>query len=197
MPIVLVHRQALAQNRESDRVPPQIFTFIVPNAGSKSLSLATVPEIDIGDSSHCQFNRIRALLTQRDGSLVVANSGNSELCFFDRGGRFVKRAGRTGSGPGEYRDMTFVTSVPSDSLIVYDAFLRRFSLLAPNGTYVRTIPVTAPPDVSGSVTLVLGLSDGTVLVGFSEFTIGAPSPHAIEFSQLVFRFNTAGRLVGL
>lgn len=46
---------------------------------------------------------------------------------------------REGAGPGEYRAAPDLLSYAADSVAAWDAALRRWSLLAPNGTYVRLL----------------------------------------------------------
>jgi hypothetical protein len=46
------------------------------------------------------------------------------------------------------------------------------------------------------VFVVAPLSDGTFLVGYSEFRTGAPRPEAVIFTQRLFRYDTNGKLLG-
>ncbi len=179
-----------------DSAGVRIFTFTADGMRKSTLRLTGVPTVRLRPLPDCGFYRVSAILLLKGGKSVVANSGNSELCFFDRNGEFLRKSGREGSGPGEFQDLTFLQRMPGDSLLVYDAMLRRFSLFKSDGSFVKTIALTPPPGVGGSVTLVVALLDGTLLVGYSEVTTARPSPVAVGFSQVVFRYDVTGELVG-
>jgi hypothetical protein len=72
-----------------------------------------------------------------DGSIVVANSGTSELRFFDADGALVRTAGRRGDGPGEFQGISWLTADALDTLLVFDARANRVSVLAPDGAFAR------------------------------------------------------------
>ncbi len=138
------------------------------------------------------FVRIVSVVPRADGSLVVADAGAFQLLFFDRTGRRVRTVGRGGGGPGEYRDISGLTALRADTLAVWDRDLRRISILAPDGTYVRSIPLEAPFEGGGGSTRVIGLTGGSLLVGFSEVTQMAPQPDPIHFGERLFEYTTDG-----
>lgn len=53
-----------------------------------------------------------------DGTLVVSETGDAHVKVFDRNGRFLRRIGRNGQGPGEFR-VGFL-AVRGDTLLVQD-----------------------------------------------------------------------------
>ena len=71
-----------------------------------------------------------------DGRIVVANGVTSELRFYSETGEFLQRVGHAGEGPGEFRDIAFLDVLPGDTIIVYDARLRRTSLFGPDPTFI-------------------------------------------------------------
>lgn len=174
----------------------RIFTFSAAGKGERALRLTDAPTIRLKPTPNCELYRVTSLLALREGELGVANSGNSELCFFGGGGTFLRKSGRRGAGPGEFRELTVVQRTGGDSILVYDGTLRRFSFLKPDGSFVRTIALSPPPGVGGSITLVVALLDGTLLVGYSEIAVVRPSPAAQNFSQAVFRYDATGKLLG-
>jgi hypothetical protein len=48
------------------------------------------------------FHKVKSVFRQRDGTLVVANAGSSELRLFDPKGALLSSSGRFGGGPGEF-----------------------------------------------------------------------------------------------
>jgi 6-bladed beta-propeller len=163
--------------------------------GSSAIRLVGTA-LTLPETADCSFNGIRGIVLQSTGRLVVANAGNLELCIFGPDGQFIRRIGRTGGGPGEYRAIQGVQRLRADSLLVYDPSLHRVSILDPEGHFVRSVPLSAPSEALGSVVVVASLTDGTFVVGYSEFRTGAPRPEAVTFTQRVYRYDSSGRLLG-
>jgi len=113
------------------------------------------PELTIGvvegDPAY-QFFRITGVARLASGELVVANGGSAEVRWYGPDGRFLRSAGRSGEGPGEYRWMGRLLLVPGDSVLVEDGLRDRMNLYSPTGDLVRSwdieplqIFVTPPP----------------------------------------------------
>lgn len=71
--------------------------------------------------------------------------GRYWVCFslglpmvFDPEGTFLQTVGSLGEGPGEYRSVGRVLSLPGDSLLLLDSRLSRATILAPDLSFVRT-----------------------------------------------------------
>ncbi len=156
------------------------------------------PLLDLGGSAGgaMDFLRIVTILPRGDGGFIVVNGATSELRFFDATGHFVSSAGRKGHGPGEYSGVREVGFLPHDSIAVFDPSERRLSILGPNGGFVRSFPITAPFDGGGSATHMIALTDGTLLIGYSEVRTMAPQPDAVTFWQRLYRYSTTGEIRG-
>ena len=79
------------------------------------------------------------------GTIVVADAGSRELRFFDGSGKFLRKAGRRGSGPGEFRWLLRVYRHGPDSVLAYDHGANRLSVFSLDGAFART----ASPDSVG------------------------------------------------
>ncbi len=190
----LLLRQGAAQVRTVDTERPEITYPAVDLSRPVGLRLGSAPSVTITETSGCVFNRVRAIVIQQQGSLVAANSGNDELCVFDRRGRLIQRKGRRGEGPGEYQAIFGLMALPGDSLLVFDGRLRRLSVLDAEGEFVRSILLKPPDDKLGSVARVAVAGDGSILVGYSEFIRGQPSPTAVQITMQLFRYDSEGKL---
>lgn len=96
----------------------------------------------------------------RDGRIVVANAGTSELRFFDSQGRYLKSVGRQGEGPGEFREVSRIQVTHLDSLLVWDQSSRRISVFDEEGSFVRSFMT---PSFRDFPTTPVGVfSDGTI-----------------------------------
>jgi hypothetical protein len=156
----------------------------------------STPLVDLGGAvgGGTDFLRIVTIVPRRDGSFIVVNGATADLRFFEPSGALRAAAGRKGQGPGEYSGIREVRLLPGDSIAVFDPVERRLSILSPNGEYRRSFTLQAPFDGGGSATHMVALSDGTLLVGFSEVRTMAPQPQAVTIGQRFFRYSTTGGL---
>jgi hypothetical protein len=77
---------------------------------------------------------------------------------FDRDGRIIRKLGRSGFGPGEFREVRTVRITPGDTLRVYDGSLGRVTVYSPALELVRTEPASA------QLWDILWLEDGSVVI---------------------------------
>lgn len=164
------------------------------NPASVQRVLPAALRLTLGASDGHEFHRIAAILPLRDGRLLVVNGGTNELRFFDQSGRRLSVVGRSGRGPGEYSSIRDIARLPGDSLAVFDPGARRVSLLAPDGVFVRSFALQPPFEGGGSPTRMVALSDGTMLIGYSEIQQMAPQDTAVYFTQRLFPYSTSGVL---
>ena len=106
--------------------------------------LTPAPIVSIGQldgEAPYLFGRVIDAARLSDGTIVVADGfgerGSGELRFFDAHGVFVRAAGRTGRGPGEFLLPQVVERMAGDSIAVWDRTQQKVSVLAPNGDPVR------------------------------------------------------------
>lgn len=76
-----------------------------------------------------------------DGNLVVFDYGAMEVRVFSRDGKQLWREGRSGAGPGEYRNVMDVEVRSNGQIALLDMVNRRISTLSSNGKLRRTIPL--------------------------------------------------------
>jgi hypothetical protein len=123
-------------------------------------------------ASEVEFDLVSSAFLTTKG-IVVADGGAKQLRFFGNDLRQVSVAGRDGSGPGEFRRFTRVFRVAHDSFGVYDAALRRVTIVGGDGDIARTMSIGAVGGGRlGAPTVVGILSNGSL----ASFT--APPPNA-------------------
>jgi hypothetical protein len=122
-----------------------------------ALVVGEQPVLEIGrdttDPNH-QLHRAWFATRLSSGTVVVANTGTSELRFFDSTGRHLRTAGRRGEGPGEFTEISGLVRGAGDTLIVFDAEQQRASIFAPEGDLIRSVKRTGPggfPAFSGTL----------------------------------------------
>jgi hypothetical protein len=83
------------------------------------------------------------------GRVLVVTSEAPSLRMFDRTGKVVWTAGRTGTGPGEYR-LPIRAAIGPRVIQVVDMSLRRITRLQGDGTVIGSAPVTGFPAAVGA-----------------------------------------------
>ncbi len=122
------------------------------------------------------FANIAGVARLSDGSIVVADAGAQELRVFDATGRFVRRMGRRGRGPGEFDGLRDLAHV-ADTIAGSDRS-GRLQVFAPDGGLLRS--VARPTFRTPSLAFQLGwFSDWSLLAA------GFPPPRDTMASRLV------------
>lgn len=89
-----------------------------------------------------ELHRVRAATELPDGTIAIADAGNTRVVIASARGQMLRQFGRNGSGPGDFRALLDLTSV-GDTIVTYDAELRRVSHFSRDGTFLRsrTLPL--------------------------------------------------------
>ena len=131
----------------------------------------TIPFLRIGvdGSAATEFSHVVGLGKLSTGDWYVFDRGSNELRFYDHHGTFLKKIGRQGNGPGEFRYVLLAVARSDDHIYVYDSVLRRLTQVDPEG---HVIDVTRVPDQppQSSVLHPLGILDDQTFVWSSSKT---------------------------
>lgn len=106
--------------------------------------------------SDAVFTRIVSVRALRDGTLLVSDRGEQQIFHLRTDGSAPTPVGRTGNGPGEYRQPGWLFPLPADSSALLDSFNGRIILLD-GARVVRTLSENEP----------LALALGTSIAGAS------------------------------
>lgn len=131
-------------------------------------SIGADPLLDIGvvdGPIQYQLSNVSGATRLPDGRIVVADGGFSQVRMYDRQGRHLWSAGRTGEGPGEFRSINGL-AISHDSVIVLDPVLGRLSVLDLEGSLSRTVPLdpTSSPGYPLRLYSLAGIMGDTALV---------------------------------
>lgn len=107
---------------------------------SKNLELEEVLVIgkEDSDSTEYLFSNIPFIHLNSDGNILVANRADKTIRVFNRNGVFLKQFGRSGKGPGEFSELTSISTGKDSRLIVVDRMQERLSFFDKNGKFIRT-----------------------------------------------------------
>lgn len=108
-----------------------------PRASMTRWTLASTPGVIIeGFGDSLPFASIAGAAMSRDGSIVVADQRINRVFFYARDGQPRASAGRTGSGPGDFRGIMWLGRCEPDTISVFDPVLGRITRFSPTGTNV-------------------------------------------------------------
>jgi hypothetical protein len=100
------------------------------------------------DAAEQDLSPIALVAVAPNGIIAVAQNQDGLVRFFDARGTFLGTFGRKGQGPGEFGTVSRFTWI-ADTLVVSDITTRRFTLISPNRTLVRTAPWLATITMAG------------------------------------------------
>ncbi len=115
-------------------------------------------------------------VTATQDRIFVLPAANGAALVFDRNGRFVRRLGAEGRGPGEYLRPTFVLGLPDSETIVFDPMQGRAVVLDADLQVKRTLLQPA------MVTDAIRLTNGKIIVNAQAPT---PERFGLPFHVLV------------
>lgn len=153
---------------------------IVENRGSTPSSLGwtvdSLPLASIGGDGQAggALFQVTDAMRLSDGRIVAASAGNQQIRFHAADGRLLRAVGRSGQGPGEFVAPFWLGRLRGDSVVVWDAGLRRFSFLTSAGEFVRTV---RPSGALGVFPQVVGvLPDSRFIIAGSTSAQVLPPP---------------------
>lgn len=104
-----------------------------PGVVAQSLPIRLADPIELPQG----FTRLSGVIELGD-RVIVADRGESTLWKVDFATGTGKRVLRQGEGPGEYRDPGRLFQSSRDTAVLFDAVLKRFTVLGPDLRYVRS-----------------------------------------------------------
>ena len=130
------------------------------------------------DANVEDFSQFRRFYVGPQHEIVVREPQDFRLRLYDSAGTLVAAFGRKGEGPGEFQHVGSV-SWAADTLVVWDARLRRVTYLLLDGTLVRTeaIPLNAPNFGAGGADSIFGgfnpqaIDDAGAMLGLAYLSV--------------------------
>lgn len=144
--------------------------------------LAPEPELVIGravgdDDAH-ELHRVTGATLLDDGRIAVGVGSVPEVRLYDAEGRFVRRVGRRGNGPGEFQQLTGPWRVEHGRFAVFDVGQQRLTIFDTTGAVAGEGSYRGGGEGMPMIP-VDGTSDGRLLgemQAFSQATAGLSRP---------------------
>jgi hypothetical protein len=162
--------------------------------------LADTPRVVVGAADGPEeylVSWIWDALLLADGTLIVGNAGGHDLRLYDRSGRFVRRAGREGAGPGEFGEFADLRMwrLPGGELAVRDAPVSRVNVFDSTGAFHRTVTLEMP-DSAARPSAIGTFADGSYLaIAYETDSQKPPGQVSQPYAQYV-RYDRNGRVLG-
>lgn len=129
----------------TDSAGVQLVTSTVPQWSERGgWQVDSVPVLSIGESNGANpilLVEVSGVRLLSDGRVAVVSGGENAVLYFDAAGKLIRKSGRTGAGPAEFRSVVLVGSL-GDSLLIWDGQLDRATLLDPDGKVARTFTLS-------------------------------------------------------
>jgi len=134
-------------------------------------------DLAIQETDGILFGQLADLAANSKNMLYVIDSGEKTIYKYSEEGRFLRRLGRSGQGPGEFQKPRSVYIDAKDFIYVLDSSNRRIEVFDSNDEYLRSIKILTFP-TGNSMSLTVGdngefyisgyyPNDDTVLCQFS------------------------------
>lgn len=104
-------------------------------------SVDSMPSLDLtrtGAGAPHEFFRVADATRLDDGRIAVANRGSAEVRVYAPDGTHLRTVGRKGEGPGEFDRIESIHAFRGDSLLAWDFWLGRATMIDPEDGGVRT-----------------------------------------------------------
>lgn len=158
-------------------------------------SVDTVPLLNLGTTGEGpahEFSQVVAALRLPDGSVMVADAGSRQVRKFSPEGQHIWSSGRQGDGPGEHNQLRSIALFRGDSILAYDYWLGRATLLSADGHLGRVFNV-GPAGLRPERVTVL---DDTLLIAeYRDWQESELKPGLIRPLRLLARVTPAGVVV--
>lgn len=122
-------------------------------------ALAQAPEVTLGEPVAAwpePFSLLAGLRELPDGRLLVSDGIEEFVAILDLESAEMRRIGRRGEGPGEYRTPDALFPLAGDSTLLVDLGNGRLTPIAPDGSFGDPTPIARPPDpASGGMLFLL------------------------------------------
>lgn len=90
-----------------------------------------------GTGENGDFERVSGGVRLSTGEIVIVDSRENRVRYFDRKGKVVRSFGRTGGGPNGFRAAAWIGRCGGDSVFVWDPLDQRVVVISPTASLVR------------------------------------------------------------
>ncbi len=127
------------------------------------------------------------IATDQRGRFYVTSNYDPTIVVFDARGRFLRRIGRQGQGPGEFTLRPTMLFGPGDTLYALDVNARRMTVFSPEYEVVRTAPLSLFFNTAARLPdgrfLMSGSSRSAETIGYPLHLVDQKGAHVRSFGS--------------
>ena len=102
----------------------------------------------LGGDDWEQFGNVASVAFDGEGRLFVLDGQAERIFLVDGDGTLIRRIGRDGDGPGEFRDITGIAVMEDGRLAVRDLSHRAYHVFGPDGEFERMVRMGGNPSIA-------------------------------------------------
>ena len=118
--------------------------------------------------------RVAGALRLASGTIVAADDGNKQLSFYSSQGSYLYSTGREGSGPGEFRSITWIGRYGEGRIAAFDHRSQRLSIFDTTGSFTRSMTLQSDNSIPSFANLEGIAANGSLVVSTLAPPAGLP-----------------------
>jgi hypothetical protein len=107
-------------------------------------SLQVVWRAGGGDDPDTSLAQISSIAVSPKGDVMVWDRKSFVMRLYSDGGKFLRKVGRKGAGPGEYNQISGMAFGPDGRFYVWDGAGARLNVYKPDGDFEKQLPIPVP-----------------------------------------------------
>jgi len=160
------------------------------------VQIAATPMLETGVASgdaNYQLHRVSGATRLGNGNVVVANSGSHELKQYDAAGRFIRKGGGFGEGPGEFKGLDWIALQRGDTIVTFDTRLNRIAVFDSSLSFVRTVTLAVGDMETAMNPVALDVFDDGTYLASSMIRPQAGLGGMVRTDVYLLRFQADGQ----
>jgi hypothetical protein len=143
-----------------------LYIFMTSLAFSEQITLSL--DLEIKEPENIIFFRLGDIATDSKNNIYILDKKEKFVYLFNEGGKFLKKIGRPGQGPGEFVRPCSIYIDLKDIIYVLDESQRRVEIFDSNANYIKSIKVINFPSGSGH-NIIVDKSGNFYISGYYRF----------------------------
>ena len=140
-------------------------------------------DLEIKEPENIIFSRIKDIATDSKNNIYILDRKEKFMYLFNEEGKFLKKIGRPGQGPGEFEEPCSIYIDSKDTIYILDERNRRVEIFDSNASYIKSIKVINFPSGSGH-NIIVDKSGNFYISGYYRFQ-----------NSVIAKFSPTGELL--
>lgn len=132
--------------------------------------------------------RVAGALRLASGTIVAADDGNKQLSFYSSQGSYLYSTGREGSGPGEFRSITWIGRYGEGRIAAFDHRSQRLSIFDTTGSFTRSMTLQSDNSIPSFANLE-GIAANSSLVVSTLAPPAGRNQGLVRLTQRLFNYG--------